>query len=295
MKLTVIIMIVVGIIAAACAAIFVGVLKTQLFANSPSAIREATVIIAKKPLEAMTVIKAEHLSFQKMPTSERTKKYMTDAAHVIGKVLSVPMETGQAFTGNCFATEGSSFYVASALPAGKRAVSISLTDYSALQGLLYPGSVVDVLATFPSSSGKNDAISTKLLEGVQILAIEDRTVFSEDSPKASGATVAASHKQMVTLMVDTKQAQALQLATTHGTVSLALRNPIDVSRGNTGNTSLKEIAGAEAVGLPDPPVARVPATQPSTQPQAPLPVWTTMIIRGTRLETKDFPLPAPQQ
>ena len=71
---------------------------------------------------------------------------MTNPVQVVGKVLTRPMAEGEVFTKSNFSSDkGVSF--AAAITEGKRAVTISLQDHNGMAGILYPGSVVDVLVT----------------------------------------------------------------------------------------------------------------------------------------------------
>jgi len=141
---------------------------------------------------------------------------------------------GQVLTRYCFVTEGTGAQLASALPYGMRAVSVPIAGHSLMGGLLHPGSVVDVLATFKLRTGKESrgqAISTTLLHSVQVLAIEASSIVSKPDDGKEGAlgrkSVSVGSRLTVTLMVDSRQAEALQLAMENGHISLAMRNPLD--------------------------------------------------------------------
>jgi Flp pilus assembly protein CpaB len=90
---------------------------------------------------------------------------------------------------------------------------------------------VDILASFklPSQQrAKGQALSTTLLQGIQVLAVDDITVVSNEEQKQGAIGDNTSGKKlMVTFMVDPKQAEALQLAREYGSVSVAMRNPLD--------------------------------------------------------------------
>jgi pilus assembly protein CpaB len=96
-------------------------------------------------------------------------------------------------------------------------------------GLLYPGCLVDVIATFRLryQDERGQAISTTLLRGVQVLAIQDLSIVSKADQEKAPARSSESQLLTVTLMVDTRQAEALQLAMDSGKISLAMRNPLD--------------------------------------------------------------------
>jgi hypothetical protein len=76
-------------------------------------------------------------------------------------------------------------------------------------------------------------MSTPLLQVVQVLAVEDRTVFSEDEVVAKKGPVNRATRRLVTLMVTPEQARAIQLATACGSIQLVLRNPTDQKQVST--------------------------------------------------------------
>ena len=197
------------------------------------------VLYAKVPLASMTVVDGDMVATKTMPAQRGAANSISDPVQVVGRMLTVPLLEGQPFTTNCFASE-SNASVAAAVGKGKRAVGISVTDYAGLEGLLYPGSVVDVMVTLkddiagmsrPSEQGRA-ALATTLLERVQVLAIERQTVVSGTADKVGSdveSSMRPNNTRRVTLLVDTKQAKILQLAMEQGTLSLALRNPLDTT------------------------------------------------------------------
>ena len=219
---------------------------------------------------------------------------MTNPVQAIGKMLSVPVKRGQSLSRRNLVPEGTGKELAvRAIENGMRAVSISLMDYAALQGLLYPGSLVDVMASFrgTSNSGtRRDAFSLTLLQGVQVLAVEDQTVVSSPKEKEEGAkggreSRAGSKKFLVTLKVDPEEAQALQLAMQYGVLSLSLRNPLDRTPVGRPRIQLRDLGlfglqlamaepeeekdreKAEAGGGTEPPASPGPPEKPG--PEAP--------------------------
>src|SRR5262245_30891564 len=140
---------VLGIAAAACAALLVSALRAGSFMPQRSAKDldgDVQVIYAKAALDAMTVVDGDMVASKTVKRSEAPQKSISDPVQVVGRVLTVAMLPGQAFTTDAFAADRSAS-LAAAVGKGKRAVGISVTDYAGLEGLLYPGSVVDVFLT----------------------------------------------------------------------------------------------------------------------------------------------------
>ncbi|MCE5325958.1 MAG: Flp pilus assembly protein CpaB [Planctomycetaceae bacterium] len=294
MKMPIVILMVVGLLAATGVAL--------LFAYAPffntktkAPIDQATIVVASQTLSARTVVTDKMIQTRTVPTAAMPKDSLRDPVQLIGRVLLVSMEPGQAFTSAAFAPEGSGAQMAAALPQGKRAMSFPVVGSSGLRGLLYPGSVVDVLASM-SYDGSGDAMSVTLLEGIEVLAVEAKTVYaSDETPETKKAAGPTLDRMTVTVLVDGEQAQRLQLAMKHGTLSLALRNPLDDRNPGAKPTHLMAMLGRNEPAVkpaPTPPPAPViVAAKPAPVP----PAWETTVIRGTDVQKISFPVKPSQE
>ncbi|HAU38149.1 MAG TPA: Flp pilus assembly protein CpaB [Phycisphaerales bacterium] len=302
MKWSVIILIAVGIIAALAAAFVAVSFRRQLAAKNGRgegvALPEnVSIVVAAKDIPAMKLIDASCIATREVKRGELPKGYLTNAVQVVGKVLSVPMTQGQPFSRSLFATEGSGVHLASVLPHGKRAVSVSLMDSSRLAGLLYPGCLVDVLATFrPPSEQHGEAVCVSLLKGVEVLAIESQTVTAPEAQpeeERTGGKYRAQARRIITLLVDPQEAESLHLASEYGTISLAMRNPLDEK------PLVASVAKLSTIMQPAEERVRAPATDEQVRPiamQRTVPRksgdegagWMMSVIRGNRVETKTF-------
>lgn len=295
-------LIVVGVVAALCAAILVGSMK-----NNPAPVMEVSstrgadpakvqMVIAKAAIDRGTFITADMLDTEEVLVSQAPKGFYTHPSQAVGKQLVTPVLNKQPITSASFATDGPGFNLSNSLPQGMRAMSVSLSDYSGLDGLLYPGCAVDVLASFDlRSKGEADGgiISTTILRDVQVLAIEDRTAVS--SEKSEDKTVRQpDRRRRVTLLVSPKQAQELQLAMEHGVISLAMRNPKDNTI-DTGDdmTPLRELGpgspqpqAPERVVYVDRPVEKPSGPAPDTGRKAP--PWFVTVYKGGEKSTIPF-------
>ncbi len=150
-------------------------------------------------------------------------------------------------------------HLASALQPGMRAMGITLEQR--MDGLIEPGSVVDV---FASVEMDGQSVSMNLLQSVVVLAVD------------IGARAPSDAGHSVVLLVDSKQVESLLLALEKGSVSLALRNPSDGEEVSRRGTRLSELPSA--------------AQRSSTAPAVRRPVSRqreVVVIRGdqTRIET----------
>jgi pilus assembly protein CpaB len=320
MKFAVLILVVLGLVASGCAAVLVAALSGRSDgggAVSTNTDPEIEVLLASSDLLPMTVVDSAAVTTKRMRKSQIPQNALLSPVLVVGKVITDRMVAGQMFTRNCFPREGAGVYLATAVPPGKRAMSISLNDWSCLAGLLYPGSVVDVLVSFKTlgvegKRGETEMMSTTLLQGLQVLAIGAQSIaegeYQDKNPGALSARGQINFR-MVTLLVDAKQAEILQLAMQNGSISLAMRNPLDASREARRLTRAREIAPGRNMA-PVTSAGDDRGTDPfeqaaenskagsdgSTPGTGGHGVWETVIIRGSVPEKRTFPMPeAPNQ
>jgi len=313
MRTAVTLLVICGLVAAMCATLLVRMLvKPRPNVGAPEA-KEVQIVVAAKPMDAMQIVDAPATTLKTVKREDAPPGALTNSVQVVGKVLTRPMAEGEPFTKSSFSTD-QKVYFAAAITEGKRAVTISLQDHNGMAGIIYPGSVVDVLVTMMGpGEGTTTAVTTTMLQGLQVIGIGSQTVggdeeFKDKNPGALAKTGQINFR-MITLLVTPKQAELLQLATKFGSVSLAMRNPRDnkpvkqdVTRmadmaGNSdrlGTNIAKMIASALA-SMPKPttkPVLAV-AADPFAGPKEPAkadPLWEMLIMRGTSKETRTFPL-----
>jgi pilus assembly protein CpaB len=102
-----------------------------------------------------------------------------------------------------------------------RAVTIHADPASSFGGLLRPGDRVDVLLTVERADQRT---TSSILQNVLVLA----TGRDTGGPR-TGEEGAAPRVSQITLAVNPDQSQVLALAESQGTLTLALRNPEDIT------------------------------------------------------------------
>ncbi len=313
MKLSIVLLVLFGLAAAACAAVLmiyvipdVSQRRGQAIADEQA--RPVRVLCAKRDIPAQTILTQNDLIEREIEAERAPKDAYADPSQIVGHPTVIDVVEGQAFTPGCFAPHAPGVELASRLKPGMRAMTVSLTDYSGMRGLIYPGATVDVLASFTLASAKieGEAVSTTLLQDIPVLAIENLTVAqsAKETDENKKKKTASRGALRVTLAVTSRQAKALQLAQKHGSVSLALRNPHDrspvendvtvLSDGQLAKlgTFLNPADTSRAQSDSKPRVTPVLAPQPAPiqRPQPALPQdWEVMIMRGTKVETQTFP------
>ena|SRR5688572_20559951 len=313
MRIAVVILVLLGMAAAVCAVVLMRTLTPSAARPGTVSASESEVFTVTQAVSAMTVIDGKMVQSKRVKKTELPQGALTTPVQFVGKVLTRPMVEGEPFTESCFATEGNGYYVAAALRNGQRAVSVHLRDHSAMAGLLYPGSVVDVIVSVSSPTGAREAIATTLLQGAQVLAIGSQTVtsgqdFKDRSPGALNSKGQQTNTRQVTLLVTPKQAEILQLAAQYGVMSLTMRHPTDTVPVRQELTKISEFTGNEQTRSGSNMISALAAalmnaklTAPTTKPTVVAatpaaaaetnPLWEMLVVRGAKAQTQTFAMP----
>lgn len=230
MKWGIVILFVLGVIAAACAAVLMGVLSIKSPGSAQKQSQKIEVAMAGKPLNAGTIIIQADISTETVSKDELPHGKLVSPLQIIGRVLAWPVVEGQVFTESCLVPEGTPSILASQIPKGMRVFSVPITSRAKPdQVLFYPGCVVDVLVEYKlGRNSKGEALSTTMFRGLRVLAISGDTVISNPEEEGNGKRSNSSRRGLiVSLLVEPKQAEALQLAVENGSITMSLRNPVD--------------------------------------------------------------------
>ncbi len=103
-----------------------------------------------------------------------------------------------------------------------RAVSIRINEVSGAAGFILPGDYVDVLLTVDANNDPRQAATHVILQNVRVLAMDQSA-----EGRQGGATVA----RVATLEVGIEDGQRIALASSVGSISLALRNVVSAVQG----------------------------------------------------------------
>jgi pilus assembly protein CpaB len=141
-------------------------------------------------------------------------------------------------------------------------------------GFLFPGSHVDVLATFtlPGSS----AVTQTVLQDVEVL-----TAGQTIEPDPQGKPQAVS---VVTLLLSPEDSQKLLLTSGQGAIQFVLRSGVDQKKVEINPTRLDQLGSSAK-----PPVTPMRRKALSMAPPPKLPqAYTLEVIRGNQLSIQKF-------
>lgn len=201
----------------------------------PTEPRMVDILIAARDVAAYSRLSTEDVRVEKVPLQEAEdllrKGAFRDPLQVAGRVTEVPVKKDELVVPDMFVSSESGLLITTALAQGKRAVSVTLNDNMGLEGVLYPGCYVDVMASMKVGfMGDARPISMTLLQSAYVLAVGDRSVVSpegNEGNKDAANSIGGQNRPSVTLLVTPDEAELLKLAMAEGSVSLVLRDPRD--------------------------------------------------------------------
>ncbi|MFM7260568.1 MAG: Flp pilus assembly protein CpaB [bacterium] len=269
------------------------------------------VVVAVRDVPAGSVLTESDLSLAACPPDADASGASTMAAAIIGRTTVVSIRKGQLVRSDDLAARGSAAAIASELPPGFRAITVTLRDEGSGVAL-YPGASVDVLATVDGpvrGTSRTEAMTRLIVGRSRVLAVNDDAIGAALVGEKSGRT--SSRRLTATLAVTPAQAAQIELASARGSIGVALC-PI----GDSENAGSEIVTTSSMLGLPpEPPVrtaiereaaktesaraeqvkvepAKPTVTQPETAKpvvEAPKPtIWEVVVVRGQETERINF-------
>ena len=148
----------------------------------------------------------------------------------IGQIALIPFTAGEQVLTTQITKDRSQISLAADIPAGKRAMSITVSQVTANAGFVKPGDVVDVVGIFPTNAplpanaitvGSGHLVAVTVVQSLKVLAIGAAVQAPQQSGQANGLT--PSNAGSVTFLLTPEQASKLFLAEDTGTLRLVQR------------------------------------------------------------------------
>lgn len=189
------------------------------------------VLVAKRALPLGTIITADAIGYQPWPKDLVQDAYFVegeaDMAKMLGTVVRQPITAGEPVTRGSLVSPGDRGFLAAALGPGMRAVTIAVSDHTAVAGFVFPGDHIDLVLTQSVKGAENQAAlqtSETILKNLRVLATDQSTEQETVDGKTRVHTFGT-----VTVEVTPKIAEKIAVAQTLGTISLSLRSIADNS------------------------------------------------------------------
>ena len=214
----------------------------QQAAAAPAVPLGPKVLVAKKGLPVGTIIDAESLTYQPWPKELVQSAYYTEGQpdseiqKLLGTVVRYQVTAGQPLTRGALVGPKDRGFLAAALGAGMRAVTVPVNTSTGVAGFVFPGDRVDMVLTQQVAGGGDGPalkVSETIVRNLRVLATDQRIDSKGDDGKTEVKTFAN-----VTLEVTPRIAEKIAVAQSMGTLSLSLRSIAD-------NTAELERAVAE--------------------------------------------------
>lgn len=266
------------------------------------------IAVARVPLDYGATLSPENIRMVGWPATSMPQGAFQSTKGLFGpesRVVLRPIEAGEPILPGKITGFGGKASLAELIETNMRAVAVRISDVAGVAGHIYPGNRVDVMLTrqpkLDGEQGETEQITDMILQNIRVAAIDQNPSEKTAKPKVG---------KTATLIVDQQGAQKLALAGQVGTLSLALRNPVnqdEFAAGTIGTRDLgqgdrsqslyagagKDRAGYGTAPLPNyasfapprraPAVAPRPAAPPTPRGDGP----TVQIVRGTESSVYD--------
>ena len=218
--------------------LFAAMLAKRGMSAKPAAAKTAKVVVAQRPIAPGEAISLGDLDIRTVPVDTLPAGALADAASVVGRTAQAQIATGKLVLESMLAPKGSASGLQALVPPGMRAMTIEVNEFSSVGGMIMPGARVDILSTMQDAR-HSETMSRTIAQNVLVKAVGKDT-----GAAASNNGEQAKPAKSVTLIVTSKQAEAIQLASVAGRPWLVLRGGQDNAIASLGGTTLAELRGA---------------------------------------------------
>lgn len=227
-----------------------------------------TVVVARVPLSFGHRLTSESLKEVRWPRHALPDESFATIDEVIGdgsepRYVLRGIEPNEPVLKAKISGFGGRATLSAVIPNDHRGVTIRVNDVLGVAGFVLPGDRVDVMLTRDTENDK--PITDVLLQGVKVLGVDQQASENSDTPAVARA---------VTLEVTPRQAQKLTLGQQVGTLSLSLRNQLDLAAEDQKTVTLADLNVGETAG-------EITQTAEAPQPRRQAPTgFTVRVGRG---------------
>jgi pilus assembly protein CpaB len=187
------------------------------------------VLVATRALPVGTILGPDSFRYQPWPKDLIENAYYMkgkmDVQSLAGTVVRTAISAGQPITQGALVQPGDRGFLAAALGAGMRAVTIQLNGQAAgVAGFAFPGDRVDLMLT-QTVTGDGPPLKTveTIVRNLRVLATDQRSTQPVDDKGNKTVQTFAT----ITLEVTPRIAEKIAVAQTFGSLSLSLRSIAD--------------------------------------------------------------------
>ena len=232
-------------------------------------------VIAARNIPVGTLLVKEDVKVVAWPARNPLKGGFKSIEEVTNRGVIAGLAENEPITESKLAPLGAGGGLAPTIPSGMRALSVRVNEVIGVAGFVIPGSRVDLVVTVTDPATKG-TITKSVVSNLEVLTAGSR--FDQESSRADGKPIQAS---VVTLLATPQDAEKIGLAASEGSITLTLRNPLDVTPTETQGARLASLLGNPS----PPPVERRVEGRRVVVPVAPPPppkIYTVEAIRAAK-------------
>jgi pilus assembly protein CpaB len=154
---------------------------------------------------------------------------------VVGRVVTTPLVKGQAILETLLAPSGTGSGLQSLIPPGMRAMTLEVSEYTGVGGMMTPGCHLDLIGIVKDPK-TGESISRTILQNLKVQAIGHNV---SSTPPADGTPPPPSNA--LTLLCTPHQAQIIQLALITGRPWFVMRATKDGQELPLEGTTMAEL------------------------------------------------------
>ncbi len=205
-------------------------------AKASARVATVNVVVARDEIQATSEIDETMLQLVQTPVTPLLgEDSFTDMSKLIGRVTEKTVPVGAVIREELLAPPGTPAGLMVRIPAGFRAVSVKINEFSGVAYQLRPGNFVDVIAVMQVGRTR-ETVSRIILQQIEVIAVGRALTESDKDGKGKVA-------KSVTLLVRNSDVPKLHLAETNGKVTMAMRSPDDNLVADSGKSSESELLG----------------------------------------------------
>jgi len=238
-------------------------------------VASTTAVTAARNIPIGTVLVKEDLRVVAWPARNPVTGGFKSIDQVTNRGVISALAENEPITEPKLAPLGAGGGLAPTIPAGMRAISVRVNDVIGVAGFVIPGSHVDLVVT--AKDPRTEATITKaVVNNLEVLTAG--SMFDQASSRADGKPIQAN---VVTLLATPDDAEKIGLASTEGSITLTLRNPLDTTPTTTQGARLNSL-----LGNPSPPPVETHVqgrkVMVAVPPPPPPKIYTVEAIRAAK-------------
>jgi pilus assembly protein CpaB len=181
------------------------------------------VVVASEPIPVGTRLTTDQLRVAAWPARNPVPGAFSDPKQAIDRGVIATIAENEPVTAFKVAGPESGSGLPPVIPEGMRAMSIRVNEIVGVAGFVLPGTRVDIVLSVsnPGAANGQEPMARTVISNVLVLTAGTRYDRQE------GRSGEAQRSSVVTLAVLPEDGERIALASTQGTLSLALRNPAD--------------------------------------------------------------------